>query len=62
MEIKELREKTDEELRKLLVEFREKMRNLRFKIASKQLKNVREMYATKKTIARILTVIRERKK
>lgn len=62
MKIKELREKTDKELKDLLLESREKLRDMRFKIASRQLKNVREVRKGKKTIAGVLTVLRERSK
>lgn len=57
MKIKELREKNNEELKKLLSEKREQVRKLRFDIASKQVKNNREHRNTKKDIARILTLI-----
>jgi len=46
----------------LLASSREKIRDLKFKIASGQLKNVREVRETKKTIAQILTLLRQRKK
>jgi len=59
MEIKELREKTKGELQKLLASLREKLRQLRFRVASKQLKDVREVRETRKMIARILTIINE---
>ncbi|PIS42266.1 MAG: 50S ribosomal protein L29 [Candidatus Kerfeldbacteria bacterium CG08_land_8_20_14_0_20_40_16] len=60
MKIKELREKSDNELQKLLKSTREHFREVRFKVASEQLKNVRAVRAEKKTIAKILTVIKER--
>ncbi|MFN3301543.1 MAG: 50S ribosomal protein L29 [Patescibacteria group bacterium] len=59
MKIKELRQKTKEELQKLLIEEREKLRLLRFDIALKKSKNVREIRKTKKNIARILTLLKE---
>jgi len=61
MTIKELRLKTDAELNNLLTASREKLRELRFKDANKQIKNVREIRERRKTIARILTVLREKK-
>ena len=61
MKIKELREKNTEELKKLLADKRETLRKLRFDVSSKQIKNVRELRNTKKDIARILTLIREKK-
>jgi len=59
MKIKELREKNTEELKKLLTEKQEAVRKLRFDIASKQIKNNRELRSNKKAIARILTLINE---
>lgn len=58
MEIKELRQKPESELRKSLLELREKLRVLRFDLAAGKVKNVREIRKTKKDIARILTVIK----
>lgn len=59
VKIKELREKNTEELKKLLEEKKEQARKLRFDIASKQVKNVREYRNTRKEIAKILTLINE---
>jgi len=61
MEIKELREKSEKELTKLLATSREKLRDLRFKVTAKQLKNVREIRKTRKLIAQILTVLQNLK-
>jgi len=57
MEFKELKNKTEKELKQLLDETRDKLRDLRFKDANKQLKNVREIRIIKKTIAKILTLV-----
>lgn len=54
--------KSEAELHKLLEEHREKLRELSFKDSSKQLKNVREIRATKKMIAQILTLLNNKKK
>jgi len=62
MRAKEIRQKTIEDLRKLEKELREKLRGLRFDLASGKVKNVREIREIKKDIARILTVIREKEK
>lgn len=61
MKIKELRELGDNELAKLLEEKKAKAVSLRFDISSKQLKNNREYRNVKKDIARILTLLREKK-
>lgn len=58
MELKELKNKTEKELRQFLGEVRDKLRNLRFKDANKQLKNVREIRAVKKLIAQTLTLLK----
>lgn len=56
----DIRKKSDEELKKMAAEYRETVRGLRFKIASKELKNNQQMRLIKKDIARILTILRER--
>ena len=61
MKAKELRQKSDEELKRLLSELREKIRRLRFEVQLKHLKNVKLLWKTKKDIARILTILNERK-
>jgi len=60
MEIKEFREKTEQELQKLLKLHREQVRDLRFKVAAKQHKDVRELRDEKRTVAKILTVLKEK--
>ena len=55
--IKELKLKTEKELKQMLNEFRDKLRDLRFKDANKQLKNIREIRIIKKTIARIFFIL-----
>lgn len=57
----ELKEKNIAELQKMLASSREKLRELRFKITSKQLKDVREVREVKKIIARVLTILREKR-
>lgn len=61
MKISELREKTDVELARMLAENRNKVRDLRFKVAARQLNDVREIREARKAIAQILTLIRSRK-
>ena len=57
MKIKELREKGIEDLKKLLSEKRESARKIRFDIATKQVKNNRQIRNDKRDIARISTLI-----
>jgi ribosomal protein L29 len=59
MELKELKKKTAPELQKLLYDSREKLRELKFKDANRQLKNVRELRSLKREIATILTLINQ---
>lgn len=59
MKIRELREKSKMELQKLLIENREKLRQLKFDLASGKVKNVRAIRGLKKDIARILTCLEE---
>ncbi len=60
MKITELRQKSKEELQKILKDDREKLRQLRFDLAAGKVKNVREVRKIKKDIARILTLITKR--
>jgi len=62
MKIIDLRRKQKDELQRMVSESREKLRALRFDLASGKVKNVREIRKIKKNIARILTLIQEEKK
>ncbi len=57
MDYKELKNKKESDLHRILSESRDKLRDLRFKDASKQLKNVREIRVVRKVIANILTLL-----
>jgi len=57
MKTKELKEKSLKELEKILGDYRETLRKLRFDLASGKVKNVRKIREIKKDVARILTVI-----
>lgn len=61
MKVKELRDKTEHELQTVLQTARASVQSGRFKVALKQLKNVREIRAQRNIIARILTILQERK-
>jgi len=60
MEFQELKKKSADELKEMYMTNLEKLKDLRFKIASKQLKNIREMRNMKKEIAQILTIMNEK--
>lgn len=62
MKFKELQNKETSELHRLLTEYRDNIRQLRFKAAGNQLKEVRRIRNTKKDIARILTLLKQREK
>lgn len=60
MQAKELRSKSEPDLQKQLASLREKLRDLNFRIANKQVKNYREHKKLREDIARILTVMHEK--
>lgn len=59
MEFKELQSKSKAELQKMLQESREKLRDMRFKEANKQLKDVRAIRRERLLVARLLTLINQ---
>jgi len=61
MDFKELKTKDQAALAQLLDADREKLRELRFKDSNKQLKNIREIRATRLEVAQILTLINKQK-
>lgn len=60
MKAQEMRELSVAELNEKLGEFRQELFNLRFQHATAQLENTQRIPEVKKTIARILTVIRDK--
>ena len=56
MKIGEFKQKSNKELQLLLRKNREKLRSLRFDLSFGKVKNVRQIRAIKKDIARILTI------
>jgi large subunit ribosomal protein L29 len=62
MKITELRQKSLSELQKLLIESRERLRELRFDLAAGKVKNIREIRKVKRNIARILTLLNQKSK
>ena len=61
MNAKEIRQSTLPELNEQLTKLKEELFNLRFQLAINQLENPMRIVAVKKDIARIKTVIREKK-
>ena len=56
---KELKQKTIEELATILKENHEKIRSMRFDLASKKLKNTNELVTLRKQVAQVLTILRK---
>ncbi len=61
MQLKDMRRLSDTELADELKTAKEELFNLRFQLATRQLKNYRGVPAARKRIARALTVMDERK-
>ena len=59
MKFNELKIKTEAELQKLLQESRLQLRELRFKTAADQLKNVREVRRVRQTIAQVMMLLHQ---
>ena len=62
MEIDDLRTLSDEDLATELYETHREMMNLRFRAATMQLSNVTEISKARKRIARINTIVTERRR
>lgn len=60
MEAKELKDKSIEELQTLMKEWREDIRRMRFEAASGSLKLVHKVDIAKKSIARAMTILKEK--
>ena len=60
MRAKDLREKSSEELKNLEVELKEKLFNLNFQKVLGQLQNPMKIKETKRDIAKIKTILKER--
>ncbi|MFH1098338.1 MAG: 50S ribosomal protein L29 [Candidatus Uhrbacteria bacterium] len=61
MDIQTIRRKTDAELNDFFAEQRAHLADLRFRLSARELKNVNELRLTRQTIARVLTVLSERR-
>ena len=60
MKVKEIREKSSSDLEKELVELKSELFKLRFQLATNGLENPMKIKNTKKDIAKIKTILRER--
>lgn len=60
MKPQELREKNVEELKQLLQQKQDEMRGYRFQVYERQLQNMTKMRQTRKDIARIQTVLKNK--
>lgn len=60
MKLKEFRDMSADDLNKELEESHEELFNLRFRVATKQLVNHRELRRVKRKIARLKTLLTER--
>ena len=60
MKVKEIRDMTADELKTNLTNLKEELFNLRFQLATGQLDNSMRVKDVRKSIAKVLTVMRER--
>ena len=60
MNLQELRDQSTDDLKKQLEELHQELFNLRFRVATKQLVNHRELRRVRKMIARLNTLLKER--
>ena len=60
MKVNEIRQMTDQELNRELLDLKNELFNLRFQLATGQLDNPMRIKAVRKDIARVKTIIRER--
>lgn len=60
MKIKEIREKSENELQNMVRTDKEKLKKMRFSLSAKQLKNFNEITEAKRRIARAKTILKER--
>jgi large subunit ribosomal protein L29 len=60
LNLQELREQSANDLKKQLEELHQEIFNLRFRVATKQLVNHRELRRVKKMIARLNTLLKEK--
>lgn len=59
MKIREIRQKSKPEIQRIILDNREKLRQMRFDLAAGKVKNVREIRKIKKEIAQLLTILNQ---
>lgn len=62
MKVAEIRKKSDDELKQMLEQERRSVSNLRFRMAASQLDDPSQVEKSRRTIARIQTILKERTK
>jgi large subunit ribosomal protein L29 len=60
MNLIELRSKSEKELNETLSQLKRNLQSMKFELAAGKIKNVRLIHQTKKDIARILTILKEK--
>jgi len=60
MKTADLRKKSEKALQLLLTQEREKLRKMRFQLATGQLKEISQMGKSRKAIAQLLTLLKEK--
>ncbi len=60
MKIKELKSRSDKELESILRDSKEHLRLARFKVAQRELKDIRQVRELKKKIAQVNTILQQR--
>jgi len=58
--MREIREKSEPEIKRMIQAHKEKLRSLRFKVAQQQVKDVRSLRHTREDLARLLTELKSR--
>ena len=61
MKVEDLRQKTEDELKQQVLDLKKEAFNLRFQRASGQLENTAQVRSVRRDIARIKTVLQERR-
>jgi len=60
MRVVDLRQKSKSELRKIIGDSQEELRQLKFNLASGKVKNVKDVRRLRKDIAKVKTILREK--